>query len=531
MVAGPVVATAQERADAPDGQPTSTPTPTPTLTAKLPPTHRWSVDLPLATVLGAVAVWCLWIGLHVWRRHDRFSTYDNDLGFHTQFVWLISHGKWFSTILGLPAFGHNATFGYFLLAPFAWLGAGPQFLDLMQTLAVGLGAVPVYLLARHRLGRAWPAVALGMAWLLHPVVVGNVWETFHPDAMAMTPLLAAYVAAVRGRWRWYGAFLVLALIWKSDVSLFVVMLGVLVAWRWNRRVGLVTVAGAALWFVAVVMVMIPRLSGGGTVFGPLYGNLGDSPTAVASTAIHHPTAILRRLGANDAPRYARDLLAPYAFIPVLAVPALALGAPQYLVSLLSDQPFTHDPFDNPHYQALSVVALTLALVEGVALLRRRKPGMVYGAVGVAVAMALACSTAWAPVPWGVRWDHYWQHDGSASRQDRIEALQIVGPDAPVSAQYLLVSHLAERDVVYSYPNPWRKVFYGVDGTAFADPAGVRYLLVDHSMMNDADKADFDCIIASGAFRTIFDRPSGIHLLERVDWPVRGRVRDATCQHP
>ena len=490
-----------------------------------------SLDAPFAALLVTITVWVAWLGLHVWRRHDRFSTFDNDLGFHTQFVWLISRGKWFSTILGLPAFGHNATFGYFLLAPFTWLGAGPQFLDLTQTLAIGLGAIPVYLIARDRLGRPWPAVALGIAWLLHPVVVGNVWETFHPEAMAMTPLLGAYCAAVRGRWTWYGVFLGLALIWKSDVSLFVLMLGVLVAWRWNRRAGLATIGVAAIWFVAVVMVMIPRFSGGGTVFGPLYGDLGDSPTAVMSTAVHHPTAILRRLGSTDPERYARDLLAPYAFVPVLGLPALALGAPQYLVSLLSDQPFTHDPFDNPHYQALSAVALTLGLIEGLVFLRRRRVALLNGAVGTVVALSLACSTAWAPVPWGVRWDHYWQHDGSTSRADKLEALQVIGPDASVSAQYLLVSHLAQRERVYSFPNPWRNVFYGVQGTKEPNPSVVRYLVVDHTNMNDSDKRDFECIVASGAFRTIFNRQSGIHLLERSTWPERSRPADLKCQHP
>ena len=48
-------------------------------------------------------------------------------------------------------------------------------------------------------------------------------------------------------------------------------------------------------------------------------------------------------------------------------------------------------------------------------------------------------------------------------------------------------------------------------------------------MNDADK-DFECIVASGAFRTIFNRPSGIHLLERLTWPERSRPADLKCQH-
>ena len=47
----------------------------------------------------------------------------------------------------------------------------------------------------------------------------------------------------------------------------------------------------------------------------------------------------------------------------------------------------------------------------------------------------------------------------------------------VSAQYLLVPHLAERDAIYSFPNPWQKVFYGVDKTK----ADARIAAVDRSM--------------------------------------------------
>src|SRR4029078_2933399 len=72
------------------------------------------LDGPALAVAAAAVGWIAWMYLNVWRRHDRYGTFDNDLGFHSQYVWLLSHGKSFSSILGLPVFGHNATFGYLL---------------------------------------------------------------------------------------------------------------------------------------------------------------------------------------------------------------------------------------------------------------------------------------------------------------------------------------------------------------------------------------------------------------------------------
>ena len=126
---------------------------------------------PAAVVLGvAIAVWCTVFGRLIWQRHARFATFDFDLGHHDQAIWLLAHGKGFITVSGMPVFGHHMTLAYFAVAPLYWLGGGPQLLDLLQTAALGLSAVPIYLYARDRLGNEWQALALGVAWLLNPSV-------------------------------------------------------------------------------------------------------------------------------------------------------------------------------------------------------------------------------------------------------------------------------------------------------------------------------------------------------------------------
>jgi uncharacterized membrane protein len=485
-----------------------------------------SLDAPAVTVIAAIVVWIAWLYLNVWRRHDRYGTFDNDLGFHSQYVWLLSQGKSFSSILGLPVFGHNATFGYFLFVPFARLGAGPQFLDFAQTVAVAVGAWPVFRLASRRLDARWACAALAGVYLLHPVVIGNVWETFHPEAMAIAPLLAAVLAAEEGKWRRYAVLVLFAMLWKTDIALFVMMLGLRVGRRHDLRKGIATAAVGALWFTLCVSLLIPHHSGGGTVFGPLYGDLGDTPFEVAQTGLTDPTQVTERVVDNRPDRYFRDLLAPYGFVPLLAPATLALGAPQFAVNLLAEPHFTRDPFDNPHYQALPVVALTLALLDGVTRIRKRWPKQAIGLVGAVTVVALFFAITWSALPNGSKRAHFWNEDGDPLRRDKDAAIALVGPDAAVSATYLFVPHLTRRDVVHSFPNPWMKVFYGVENTPLPDPARVQWLAVDTTLLNEDYEAVYVCVVESGSFELRQQSADNtIEVWERVP----GRTDDRACQ--
>ena len=165
-------------------------------------------------------------GRLIWQRHGRFATFDFDLGHHDQAIWLLSQGKGFITVSGMPVFGHHMTLAYFAVVPLYWLGGGPQLLDLLQTAALGLSAVPIFLYARDRLGNSWQALAIGVAWgCSTPPCQWLCWEAGHPETMAIPFLLTAYLLATRRQWRWYWVALVAALSWKEDVAIAVAILG------------------------------------------------------------------------------------------------------------------------------------------------------------------------------------------------------------------------------------------------------------------------------------------------------------------
>ena len=191
---------------------------------------------PAELALGlAIVVWILTFAVLVVRRQDRFWSVDFDMGIYDQAVWLLARGHDFITVRGLPVFGHHATFGLLLFAPASWLGAGPSFLNVVQVAVLALGAVPLYLLGRSRALGQWAAAALATAFLLHPALQFLGWELFHPEAIAITPLLCAYLCAVRRSWGWFALWAVVAVSFKEDLALAVVVLGLVIALRPRRR--------------------------------------------------------------------------------------------------------------------------------------------------------------------------------------------------------------------------------------------------------------------------------------------------------
>lgn len=485
------------------------------------PWIRADVSVPRLVLGAAIVLWAVVFGVLVWQRHDRFGTFGFDLGIFDQSTWLLAQlDSQFITVRGLDVFGHHANLGLVLLAPFYRLGAGPHFLNLLQVVVMALGAVPVYLLARYRLGREWPAVLLGVVFLLHPALQFLAWETFHPESIALTPLLCAYYASVRRNWVWFAVWATLAVIWKEDVALAVAVLGLIVAARGtrergDRQIGIVTFGAALVWFLFVSQVLLPAVNGDQAFYNQFFGDLGRSPLEIAGNAARDPSLVTQRLGAPGAREYVWMMLAPFGLLPLLAPGVLLIGLPQLLVNLLSVNDFTRSI--TFHYAALPLAALTLGMVEGVSWLLRRdirrwsRRLVLTGLLGCAV----FGTVAWGPSPVGFRYDDgYWPSADDAQRAARLEALDVVPDGASVSATYDLVPHLTHRESIYEFPNPFRERNFGVSGEGLPDPSVVNWLVVNRRLLGEDDAATMVRIEESGEFGVVFE-DDDIVVLRRV----------------
>jgi uncharacterized membrane protein len=459
---------------------------------------------------GAVVVWIATFAVLVVNRQDRFWSVDFDMGIYDQAVWLLAHGRQFITVRGLPVFGHHGTFALVFFVPASWLGAGPDFLNVFQVTVLALGAAPVYLLARERMLGAWAAAALGVAFLFHPALQFLGWELFHPETLALTPLLAAYLCSVRRSWRWFALWVVVAISCKEDVALAVLVLGLVIALRPGRRagelrIGLATIGFAAVWFVLVTQVLLPVVGGHPAHYEGLYQGVGGSAGGIAEMALRDPGNLTSRLTSSETGDFAWKLLAPFGLTGLLSPGVLAIGLPQFVLDAWSDAPWTRAI--TFHYAALPLAGVTIAMVESVAWLVRRIGGAARWLVPAFVlACAFAATLAWGPSPIGAEYDKGWWPPSSDTRLTaKRDAIAAVPADASVSAGYTLVPHLSRRAEIYSFPNPWRPSNWGYRDQDTRDPHSVNWIVVDRRVLGAQDAALLDAILTNGSFRLVLDR--------------------------
>ncbi|MSO79744.1 MAG: DUF2079 domain-containing protein [Acidimicrobiia bacterium] len=465
--------------------------------------------VPHPAVLGLAALtaaWTITFAVLVVRRHHGFWDVGFDMGIHDQSIWLLAHAHEFMTVRGLDVFGHHASPGYFLVVPAYWLGAGPDFLNVFQVVSLALGVIPLYLLARDRRLSPWVAATLAAGFLLHPATQFFTWELFHPEVVAITPLLCAYLCATRQSWKWFAFWVVLAISWKEDIALAVMMLGLLIALRGNRRIGLVTAAASLAWFLVWAVILFPAINGGHVQSEGIYSGVGGSAGGMVETLFNNPGAITSHVFSSESGDFAWRLFAPFGFVPVLAPLVLLIGLPQFLLNVLTDVGWTR--VIEHHYAALCIGALAMASVEGVAFARRR-----LGKVATLVAVGLVASgagfgtLAWGPSPLSAKYENGWWPPAIDPRIDALRAtIAAVTNDGAVSAVYGLVPQLSQREEIYEFPNPWRSRNFGIEGEPRRNPRRVEWLVIDRTVLDAEAAGLLQSILGHGHFTIVYQGP-------------------------
>lgn len=505
--------------------------------------RRRSLGNVLAPVLasdramfGALVVACLYwvitLGRLVVLRQNRFGTFDFDTGIYDQFLWQLAHFRGFSTVRGVEFFGHHASFGFFFLLPFAWLGAGPNFWNVLNAVAIAACAPILYVIAKDRFGRAWISAAVGLVWLAQPSAQWWVQEGFHPECVALPFLFATWlfgqriVARVdagddverRLKW-WFGLSFLGAICWKEDLALALVGMGLVWIIRRHWRLGVPVAVAAALWFAVFGAWMVPHIAGG-TVYSGIYGDLGATPSEMVVNSVRDPGMLLDRWGDNDALGYTSRLNQTYGYVTVFSPVTWLITAPQWFANISSAAGFTWD--EHFRYQAIPVSAMAISFVEGIWFLTRRRRWLGEAAVVVGLGFALWTSWARGPGPWSPSNYRagYWPLTVPTTQAGNEAAIALIRPGDGVSADYLVVPHLTHREYAYTFPNPWKNSNYGVNGDAHGDPAKVDWIVMDPSMLDGDNAKLYASIKASGEFQVAMER-DGIEVLRRIRPPGAG----------
>ncbi len=460
--------------------------------------------VPRRLLLGCMVAFVLIYGPLVYRRHDRFASFTLDMAIFDQATWLIAQNDGlFMSIRGLEILGHHANLALWLIAPFYWLGAGPHFLNLLQVGSLALGAIPVFLIAKERLEDEWFALVMAAAFLAHPSLGFFAWELFHPETMAITGLLLAYWFGLRKHWTGFGISLVYAVSWKEDVALSAAALGVVLLVRHQRKAGLITLVTSTAYFVFVNRGLLPTVAGS-TFYNHLFGDLGETPTEVALTAVSDPGKIADKIFAADARTFVWQLAGPFALLAVLGPVPFLIGAPQLFIDLISSAGFTR--VYTYHYAALPMVGIVLASIEGFGRISRWRPSLRPFFIGLLAASAASGAVAWGVSPIGHQYDKGWWPLAPDARLETKRYVVTIPPgDAAVAATYHFTPHMTHRRSIYDFPSPWFSSNWGVAGENLHDPNVVEWLVIDRQVIGPADLALLDYLLDNGEFETAFQK--------------------------
>lgn len=436
---------------------------------------RWGRIAPLVVtaMICGYGVLFGWLSLSA---YWAYTMHALDMGNMGQAAWNTIHGHPFAfTNMRLPynieawrtttrlSFHVEALFPVISLVYLAY--PHPESLLVLQTVALAVGAIPTYLLARTVLRSTGLALVFALAYLLYPTVEAlNLYE-FHPVSLATPLLLFAFLFAYR---RQYVPFLLCsaaAMGTKEEIGLVVAMFGLYIGFvQKERRIGGFTLVAGVGWslFAALVIEKHFRQAGTVTYISSRYGYLcgrGDSAALVhchgfhgpIHTVLHDPGAILRAVFVWPKLGYLRYLLAPVGYTALAAPVALLLAAPTLALNLLSQDYHMYSGVGDNSAEIASVVVI--ASILGAARLRgwlerwltRKRSSLVLGTYILATAVWNQHVDGFTPLGAAYSVPTRGAHQQLADRFVRQ-----IPASAPVSTQDQLDPHLSSRRYLYLF---------------------------------------------------------------------------------
>jgi len=306
-------------------------------------------------------------------RYETFKAGAFDLGNMDQVLWNTIHGRFFQfTNQAIDWYGPPTRLAIHfepIILPLSLLyafHADPRILLVFQTLALGSGALPVFLLTRRYVPE-WPifAALMATAYLLSPALLGlNIFD-FHPVSLATPLLLYAILALTYKHYVWFLIACVLACMCKEDIPLAVALLGILLIWKYKLpRLGTALIIGGLLWSFLAFKFIIPHFYPGvqANNYWYRYEALGSSPGAAVANLVIHPWLLFTTFFTIDRFYYLVGLVRSVGFLPLLAPEWLLPALPSLAVNLLSTDPLLYSGVY--HYNAAIIPFVMLSAIHG-----------------------------------------------------------------------------------------------------------------------------------------------------------------------
>ncbi len=470
--------------------------------------------LPISILISMMLIYSIVLIRMTTIKHNGFGTSGFDIGILDQGTWLLSQGKYaFVTVNGLHIFGGHVRPIQLLIAPLYWIWDDIRILLVIQTLVLAIGAVPIYLIAKDKIGDKWVSLIFPFSYLLYPPLeYMNLWQ-YHPEALATTFILFAFYFVTKQKYSASYLFSFLALLTKEDVGLVVLFLGGYIYFKHDRRAGIITSVMAVFWLIFAFKIVLPYYNDVGSMhLNSRFSHLGSGPLDVIKNAIFNPKLFIDYVWTPAKRLYIFQLLAPVGFLAVLSPLTLLIATPTVASNLLSNHSYMHSIRYN--YIALIVPFIYISTIYASAKLMRNRKTKVLISLLLILSAGLTNYYFMSPSPFSKRsLDKYFGYQYPSRVAFTNEAISLIPPDASVSATPFFVPHLTHREKIYEFPNPFKLSYWGINGEN-PPPKDVEYVLADTNRFNKEEKMIFDLLLDETLYAKIFEK-GGVAVLKKV----------------
>lgn len=393
-------------------------------------------------------------------RHRGLKTQMNDLGNMEQPIYNTLEGNFMqftnhvSGELGSNnRFGVHANFILLLFVPVYFIFQSPETLLIIQTVSVGLGALPLYWLGKKVLKNENLALLVPGLYLMNPMVHDVNLYDFHPLALAMPIIIFAFFFMHQKRYKLFLLSCFLLIITKEEMSLIVLMFGFYLFFRQKERLlGIILSIFSIIYFFTIVEIVMPYFNAGSqpVLISSRYSYLGDGLVGIAKNTIANPIIFVRQIFNKTSFIYLLLLVSPLAALPLLKPDIFLMSLPTVVINLLSKNRMMQYPFQFYHFAPI----LSFIFLSSIMALAKIKPekGVINFEILVKATLysSLVFSLLFSPAPYSA---YAKLNDFTVSKhaQKIDDIVNLVPKEAPLSVQNNLGPHFSQRKYIYTYP--------------------------------------------------------------------------------
>jgi uncharacterized membrane protein len=437
---------------------------------------RGSAIAVVGLSLGVVAYVATFTWMN-WSLYTNMLLPHGDSAMYEEHIWNLTHGKGFRSYLDQGLFlGEHIQVVHLLLTPLHMLWPSHLLLELSESLALGVSAVPIFLIARRHTKAPLASALLGIAWLLyfpmHYLDIAIDFKTFRPMCFGIPAMLFGIDQWERRRFKTAWLLFIVALSAKEDFALvlapLLLYLGFAAEEKGERVHGFGGCVAVTAYLVLVVLYVIPAFRSGDIVhYSRYFGELGSSPTEIVKTALTDPVLVASKLFSGRSVLYSIFLLLPCGFLPLLSLRRLLVAVPVLGMLYLLELAPTADgqgeaqqqvliPFH--HFHATVLPILWWAAAVGLARFRlNQQSGLATTATAFACFAAICCGVFYSMSPTGIAFHdpgsrYHWRDlyvESERARQVE-KVLEAIPDDARVASTDFVHTRLTHRERSYDY---------------------------------------------------------------------------------